>query len=295
MKKEALKAEALLLLASAIWGSAFVAQRAGMEYLGPFLFNSLRFALGSLILIPVILAGRSTGRWGEGERRPAGVKTEVAGGLTAGTVLFLGASLQQAGMKYTTAGKGGFITGLYVILVPILGLALGHRPGKLTWGGAVLATGGLYLLSFTGEISVNSGDLLVLASTFFWAVHVLLIGWLTTRVRPLRLASLQFAACSLFSLVAALGVERLSLEGIRGAAVPILYGGILSVGIAYTLQVVAQRKTPPSHAAIILSLETVFAALAGWLVLAERIPPVGMLGCALMLGGILTATRDRIK
>ncbi|HSG28943.1 MAG TPA: DMT family transporter [Candidatus Krumholzibacterium sp.] len=283
MKAGTIRSEALLLLASAIWGFAFVAQRAGMEHVGPFAFNGVRFALGTLALLPFIIFSVR-----RGNNRPGGGLV-VRAGIAAGIILFLGASLQQAGIVHTTAGKAGFITGLYVILVPILGLFLRNRTAKGTWAGAILAAIGLYLLSFTGRFTIGKGDVLVLAGTLFWAMHVLLIGRVVERVNPLVIAGIQFTVCSLLSLAVSLATETTSMAQLADARLPILYGGVMSVSIAYTLQVIAQRNTPPSHAAVILSLETVFAALGGWAVLNETIPLRGIAGCTLMLAGIMVS------
>ncbi len=204
-------------------------------------------------------------------------------------MIFIGVSFQQIGIQFTTAGKSGFITGLYVVLVPILGLAIGRKTSAGTWIGVLLAAIGLYLLSFTGVFSISKGDLIVLGGTLFWAIHVLLISVLIHRTDGVLLSMIQFAACSLLSFAAALVFETIEIAGIISAAVPILYGGLMSVGIAYTLQVIAQRRTPPAHAAIILSLETVFAALGGWIFLGEVIPARGLAGCALMLLGIIVS------
>lgn len=299
MNKTALRADALLLLTSLIWGFAFVAQRQGMEFVGPFTYNGIRFALGSLSLLPLIaVLDAAKGRWnGVLRREAAAVGAAMAasdrrlfflGTLAAGTALFLGASLQQAGLVYTTAGKAGFITGLYVVLVPVFGLFLGHRTGLPTWVGAVLAAAGLYLLSAAGSLgAVNPGDALVALSAVFWTVHVLLIDRLAKRIDPVKLASGQFAWCSLFSLAVAAAVEPVALSSIRAAALPILYGGLGSVGIAYTLQVVAQKDAPPAHSAIILCLEGVFATAGGVLILSEPLGLRGLAGSALMLGGML--------
>lgn len=280
MKARTLRSETLLLFSSAIWGFAFVAQRAGMEHTGPLIFNGVRFALGTAALLPFIIVSVRKAKgpvWPEALRR----------GAAAGIVLFLGATLQQAGIVDTTAGKAGFITGLYVVLVPILGIFIRNRTSRWTWSGAAIAAAGLYLLSFTGRFTIGGGDLLVLAGTFFWAVHVLVVSRAAARVDPLLFAGVQFTVCSVLSLAAAALFEDVTAGGLLDAAVPILYGGIMSVGIAYTLQVLAQRNTPASHAAIILSLETVFAALGGWVVLGETIPARGLAGCALMLAGII--------
>ena len=301
MDRSRIQADVLLLVAAAIWGFGFVAQRAGMEHLGPFTFNALRFGLGALVLGP-ILARR---RFSPGEIGPAApplypgttpaahgdraVRPVLTGGLVAGVVLFAGASLQQAGIVTTTAGKAGFITGLYVILVPILGLSLGQRPGRGTWAGALLAVCGLYLLSIRGGFAISRGDSLVLIGAFCWAAHVLLIGSLSARYDPLRIAAVQFLTCSLLSLGAALLFEKLPAGAMRRALVPILFSGVISVGIAYTLQVVAQRRTRPSHAAILLSLEAVFAAFGGWLLLGETLDARALTGCALMFAGMMAS------
>ncbi len=287
MKTGTLKADLLLLLTAAIWGFAFVAQRAGMEHIGPFLFNGIRFALGSLSLLPLITLGMGNGPSSNGPPIPIARGAKLAGALLAGLFLFGGASLQQIGIVYTTAGKAGFITGLYVILVPIIGLRWGTKPSAGTWIGAFLAVAGLYLLSVTQELTIERGDFLVLLSAFLWAGHVLWISWLSPRMNPIVLASSQFAVCSLFSLLAAWMLEPIHWAPVLAAAIPILYGGLCSVGIAYTLQVVAQRDAHPAHASILLSMEGAFAVLGGWLLLKETIPARGLVGCAFMLGGMI--------
>lgn len=292
MKSKTLKSDTLLLTTAAIWGFAFVAQRIGMDYLGPFAFNGVRFFLGSLSLLPLLMINRERKPGNHPSSAPSpgsrGLPGLLGGGL-AGLVLFISASLQQVGLVYTTAGKAGFITGLYVVFVPVIGLFFGQRTGKATWIGALLAAAGLYLLSVKENFTIAPGDLLELIGAFFWAGHVLIIGWLSPRINPVKLAFYQFATCSILSLFAALIVESFSFYALYQAALPILYGGLLSVGVAYTLQVVAQRDARPSHAAIILSLEAVFAALGGWIVLGETLTLRGMTGCALMLSGMLSS------
>jgi drug/metabolite transporter (DMT)-like permease len=283
------RADALLLTTATIWGFAFVAQRVGMAYVGPYTFNGVRFALGSLSLVPLLLVLER--RQGADRRRPARTpwpKLLWGGGL-AGLFLFAGASLQQVGLVYTTAGNAGFITGLYVVIVPIMGLFLRQRTHFGTWLGALLAATGLYLLSITASLTIAWGDLLVLVGAFFWAAHVLIIGWLSPRMEALRLAIGQFAVCAALSLLTAAAYESISWEGLRQAAVPILYGGLGSVGVAYTLQVVAQKNAHPAHAAIFLSMEAVFAAIGGWWLLGEILTPRATLGCALMLCGMLVS------
>jgi len=293
MQARLLKADGLLMLTALIWGAAFVAQRLGMEHVGPFTFNGVRFALGALALQPLIWRMQRT-RTSEG--RSSDLHQGLASarliryGLLAGCVLFAGAALQQVGIVYTTAGKAGFITGLYVVMVPLFGLFLRQRAGAGTWIGAIAAAAGLYLLSVNEDFSIAYGDVLELIGAVFWAGHVLLIGRLSPGMDAtdaVKLASAQFAVCSLLSLGVAAATEPMALAGISAAAVPILYGGLMSVGVAYTLQVVAQRDANPAHAAIILSLEAVFAAVAGYFVLGEVLAVRALIGCGLMLGGML--------
>jgi drug/metabolite transporter (DMT)-like permease len=273
----------MLWLTALIWGFAFVAQRAGMEHIGPFLFNGLRFLLGSLSLIPLIIWLKHK----NGNSTPSFSGKLLKGGLAAGIVLYAAASLQQAGIVHTTAGKAGFITGLYVILVPLFGLFIGQKTGKNLWIGAIIAVCGLFLLTFSGKLLIEKGDMLVLLSAFFWAVHVQLINSLVKKLPALPLSALQFAVCGILSLATSLVFETTIPGGVQKAAIPLLYGGLLSVGVAYTLQVVAQRHVHPAYASIILSFETVFAAIGGWLILNESLTPRNLTGCLLMLVGIV--------
>jgi len=280
------RANLILLLASAIWGLAFVAQRVGMRYVEPLTFNGVRFALGAAVLAPLAV-------WGlPGRRRvprTVPLRRVLRGGIVAGLILFVGATLQQYGVVYTTAGKAGFITGLYVVFVPLLGLVVGQRSGRGVWGGVALSAAGLYLLSAKGLAGIALGDGLVLIGAVFWAMHVLVIGRLARDVPALDLAVTQFGVVAGLSLVGALGLETMRWSDIRAAAVPILYAGLLSVAVAYTLQVLGQSRARPVHAALILSLESVFAAVGGWLILSEGLTPRALAGCALMLGGVLLA------
>jgi drug/metabolite transporter (DMT)-like permease len=289
MRSQYLRSEALLLLAAVIWGFAFVAQRIGMDYIGPYTFNAIRFALGVVVLLPFIVFRRYPGANETATGRNLKFHSPLLAGLIAGIVLFCGASLQQVGIVHTTAGKAGFITGLYVVIVPLIGVFIGQKTGKLLWAGALFAMLGMYLLSFKEGIRPAPGDLLVFLSAFCWAAHVQLINYFSRRTDVLKLAAVQFGVCSLSSLIFALTNETIVIHSIYLAAGPILYGGILSVGIAYTLQVFAQQKAHPSHAAIILSLETVFAALGGWFILGEMLSARALAGCALMLAGMLMA------
>lgn len=289
MKAQSVRADFFMLMTAAIWGTAFVAQRAGMEFVGPYTFNAVRFTIGAASLVPFLFIKTEKTAQTTHMRLPH----LLLSGLLAGSVLFLGSSFQQVGIVYTTAGNAGFITGLYVILVPIMGLFFRQRPGSGVWIGAVLAVAGLYFINETRGLSLGRGDLLVLICAFFFAAHVLIIGWLSPRNPAVPLSIYQFTVCAVWSFVAAFLNEEILIADILKATVPILYGGIGSVGIAYTLQVIGQKDAPPGHAAIILSLESVFALLGGWLVLSEAVPPSKLLGCGLMLAGMLCAQVQR--
>ncbi|WP_371372705.1 DMT family transporter [Sporomusa aerivorans] len=277
------KSNLLLLVAAAIWGLAFVAQRVGMEHVGPFTFNGVRFALGSLSLLPLLFFYRNKPRQ-TGGQNPQNV---ALAGLIAGLILFTAASLQQIGLLYTTAGKAAFITCLYIVLVPILGIFLKQRVSNSTWLSCGLAVVGLYLLCVKESFTISYGDFLQMVGAMFWAMHILLIDYYAGRVDVLKLSFYQFITCSVLSMVTALWSESITLAGLSGAVIPLLYGGVFSVGVAYTLQVIGQKYSPPAHAAIILSMETVFATLGGFLLLDERLGLQELTGCGLMLTGML--------
>ncbi|MGD9301612.1 MAG: DMT family transporter [Desulfobacterales bacterium] len=287
MNIQTVKSNTLLLITAAIWGFAFVAQRVGMDYIGPFTFNAARFILGSLSLLPLVFISRDEHRSSENILPRPSLKLVIFGGFSAGFMLFMGMSLQQVGLVYTTAGKAGFITSLYVVIVPILALFWKQSTNPGTWIGAILAAIGLYFLSVTEKFSVEFGDLLEFFCAFFWAGQVLIIGWLSPKIQSVKLAFTQFAVCSALSLMVAVIVEDTSWHALVQATWPILYGGILSSGVAFTFQVMAQRHTHPSHASIIMSLEAVFAAIGGWLILNEILSIRGLIGCGLMLSGML--------
>jgi drug/metabolite transporter (DMT)-like permease len=276
----------------------------GMDHIGPFLFNAIRFAMGAGVLVLVVKVREALGHGGkERGSGEAGKQGEVKKtrpltadrrpptvyGILLGLILFAGATFQQAGIVYTTAGNAGFITGLYVILVPVFGMVTGQKAGVNLWGGAILATVGLYFLSVTEHFTISKGDLLVLTGAIFWAVHVLYTGWLSPRTSVLRLAITQYTVCALLSLLSAFLFESNTFAGIYHAAIPLLYGGLLSVGVAFTLQIIGQKKAPPAHTAIILSFEAVFAVIGGIMILSETMTDRKWMGCALMLTGMLLA------
>jgi drug/metabolite transporter (DMT)-like permease len=278
-----LKYELLLLLMSIIWGSTFVAQQIGMQKgLGPMTFNALRFALGCLVLVPVILwRDRAHATSGDAGRLP------YRGCLVAGLFLFAAAGFQQVGLLYTSSANSGFITGFYILFVPLIGLFLGQKTARSLWAGILVCLAGFYLLSVSGEFKVSRGDLLTLVCAVLWACQILTVDRIAGRGDSVRIAALQFAVCAALSAACALLFERCTLSHIRAAAGAVAYAGILSVGVAFTLQVVCQKRCPPGPAAVIMSLEAVFAALAGYLVLGQTLTARAMAGCGLILAGVL--------
>lgn len=261
--------------------------------MGPFTFNGVRFALGSISLIPLIVFYSNRAQGNSVEKRD--VKMIVGAGAVAGLVLFVASSLQQIGIIGTTAGKAAFITGLYMVIVPILGIFLKHRINMSTWLGAITASVGLYVLCVTKQFSISYFDLIVLIGAFFWAVHILLIDHFCEKVDVLKLAFFQFMTCAILSLVVAGLTEEITMAGLRQALIPIVYGGVFSVGIAYTLQIVGQKHAQPSHAAIIMSMETCIAAIGGWLLLNEKLGIKGTIGCALMFAGMMLSQLPNLK
>lgn len=292
-----LRSELMLLLTAIIWGASFVAQRTGMEYIGPFTFNGIRSLLGSLALIPVIMvmnAKRSRKRDEAGELEPplgaqAAKKNLLLGGVACGVVLFIASSLQQYGIVYTTAGKAGFITALYIIFVPIAGLLLGRKVRPMLWLCVGLATIGLYLLSVKEGLAINKGDLLVLASALGFTVHILVIDYFSPKTDGVIMSCLQFLVCGLLSIPCMLAFETVDWGNILSCWLPILYAGILSCSVAYTLQIIAQKRTEATIASLILSLESAFALLAGVILLQERVTLREGVGCLIMFVAILLA------
>lgn len=285
IKKSGVGAELLLVLAAIVWGFAFVAQKAGMEDIGPMAFNGIRFIIGCISLFPII--------W-YFDKKDNSRKIKIINyrylwkaGLISGLVLFVAASIQQIGIVYTTAGNAGFITSMYVILVPVFGLAFKQRVNIQTWIGAVVGLTGLYFLSVGTGLDLVIGDILVFGSAFFWAAQVLLASYYAPKVNVIKLAAIQFGLTGILSLVISFFTETYGFENIYAAAIPLLYGGLMSVGLAFTLQLIAQKKANPTHAAIILSTESVFAAIGGWLILNEELTSIETMGAALMLAGVI--------
>ena len=284
MKTQEIRADLIMLLAAAIWGFAFVAQREGMETMGPFLFNTARFFIGTVFLLPIVwyLSKKNKSQ----NNKETSTKKLLFAGFIAGLFLFLAASFQQVGIQYTTAGKAGFITGLYIFFVPLIGIFFGQRTGSGTWLGAFIAVIGLYFLSINDDFSIARGDLFQLICAIFFAAHILVIGYVAKSMDPLKLSLIQYFVSAVLSFFIAVTIEVITWEMIVDTAIPLLYAGIMSIAIGYTLQVVAQQHAKSSHAAIILGLEGAFAVLGGWLILDENLSTRGLIGCALMLSGM---------
>ncbi len=284
MNQKQIRANCLLFLTALIWGFAFSAQRFGAQHMRPFYFNGIRFCLGSLSLVPLIVFRRTKKIAVQSTK-----KQLIVAGILCGICMFAGASLQQIGIETTTAGKAGFVTGLYVVLVPLINLFLGKKAGIRIWIAVLIAVIGLYLLTVSENFLIVKGDLIVLVGSLFWAFHILTIDYYSQKTDPIELACFQFAVCSVLSLVFAFFTEIISINAVSGTLVPILYGGLCSVGIAYTLQVVAQKDAKPTQASLILCLETVFSVLGGMLLLNEKMTVRMWCGCFMMFAAIIIA------
>ncbi len=280
MKQKKLVGSLMLVLAALIWGTAFTAQRVGMDYAGPLSFNGVRCLIGAAVLVPVYLIFRRS--------RPADGKKTLLAGLLCGLALFMATNLQQFGLVYTDAGKAGFITTFYIILVPILGIFLKKKTGAVTWLAVLIALCGLYFLCMkSGEVRIAPGDLLVLGCAFFFAVQILVIDRFVQEVDGVLLCCIQFAVDGLLSLIAALILEKPDFGMLFKGWVPLLYTGVLSCGVAYTLQIVGQKSLHPTVASLLMSLESSFAVLGGWLILHERLTGREFLGCGCMLAAVV--------
>ena len=274
----------LLLLTSMIWGAAFVAQSAGMDYIGPFTFNGLRMLMGAAVLLPFLLKRRTGTPAAASER-----KTLLTGGILCGIALFIGSTLQQIGIVDTTAGKAGFITAMYVVLVPVMGVFVGHKQPWLVWLGVALSAVGMYFLCVHESLSLNQGDLMVLAGAVGFSFHILLIDRYSAHVDGVKLSCLQFFVAGVLGLVCMFLFETPQFSQIFAAWLPLLYAGVFSCGVAYTLQILGQRDTDPTIASMILCLEAVFSVIFSWFLLGERLSAREIFGCVLIFAAILLA------
>ncbi len=307
MNKTVFRHSLLLILAAAIWGTAFVAQSVGMDYVGPYTFTAIRNFIGCIVLLPFIFwmdkksktscentGDENTDMLAEkaanvkiGKRKRIDKKL-IIGGICTGTALCIASNLQQYGIMYTSVGKSGFITALYIVLVPVFGLVIGHRqPGRM-WIAIAIAVVGMYFLCMTtGSFALQTGDMILLLCAASFAVQILLIDHFSTLVNPVKLAWCQFLVCGILSSIPMFALEHPTLSGIMGGWTSILYAGALSTGVAYTIQVVAQRGMNPAIASLIMSLESVISVIAGWLLLNQHLSSRELVGCMLMFAAII--------
>ena len=276
----------LLFLTAFIWGTAFVAQSVGMDHLGPFGFNGIRSLIGGAALLPCIWI---LGRTDREHRRKEDRKTLLAGGISCGLALFAASSLQQIGIQYTAAGKAGFITAFYIVLVPVAGIFLGKKTGWKVWTAVAMALAGLYFLCITESFRIGKGDVFVFAGAVIFAVHILVIDYFAPRTDGVKMSCIQFFVAGILSLFPMAATETTTLEGVWLSMGPLLYAGVLSCGVAYTLQIIGQKNMNPTIASLILSLESCISVLAGWVILGERLSVREGAGCVLMCGAIILA------
>lgn len=287
LKSKNLRGGVLLLITAMIWGAAFVAQSAGMEYIGPFTFNGIRMLLGGVVLMPFIW--RTARRRAPAEKAREDKRALWLGGVLCGVALFVGSTLQQIGIADTSAGKAGFITAMYVVLVPLCGLLLGKRETWLLWVSVALACVGLYLLCVRETAALTRGDLMVLLGALGFTAHILLIDHFSPKVDGVQLSCIQFLVSGALALCFMAVLETPTWAAVRAAWLPLAYTGVFSCGVAYTLQILGQKDTDPTVASLILCLESVFSVLFSWLLLHERLSAGELAGCALMFAAILLA------
>lgn len=269
-----------------IWGAAFVAQSVGMDYLGPFTFQAARSLLGALVLLPVIAVMDKRGNTHR-PVTPAAKKRQLGYGLLVGVILFAACSLQQCGLLYTAPGKSGFLTSLYIILVPLVGLLFDRRVKPWIWGSVALAIVGLYLLCGSTEFSLGPGEWLTLGCALAFCFHILVIDHISGTVDAVRLSAMQFFVCGMLSLMCMVIWEQPSWDNLLACWLPIAYAGILSSGLGYTLQIIGQAYTEPTVASLLMSLESVFSVVFGWIILRSALTPAELVGCCLVFGGVI--------
>ena len=282
----------MLLLTAIIWGGAFVAQSVGMDYVGPFTFNAVRCIVGGIVLLPCIVLfdkmnGKKPSLWGTEDA--VSRKSLMTGGVVCGVLLAVASSFQQMGIQYTTVGKSGFITAMYILVVPVLGLFAGKKVSVLTWGGVALAVAGLYLLCMTDGFALSVGDMLVLACAFSFSFHIMVVDKYSPVVDGVRMSCIQFFVCGIICAIPAVMFENPQLAQIFAAAKPILYAGVMSSGVGYTLQIIGQKYTQPTVASLLMSLESVFAVIFGAIILHETMSGRELFGCVLMFAAIVLA------
>lgn len=285
-KKSSLSSSLLLFLAAFIWGVAFVAQSVGMEYMGPCTFNGARFLIGSAVLVPFIWF-QDKKKKGSAEESAGSGRTLRIGGICCGTALCAASIFQQIGIQYTTVGKAGFITTLYIIIVPILGIFMKKKIGGRIWFGAVIAVAGMYLLCVAESFSISRGDFFVLICAFLFSAHILVVDYFSPRTDSVKLSCMQFLVSGIICTVLAFIFEEPNFSALAAGAVPVLYAGVLSCGVAYTLQVVGQKNVEPTIASMLLSMESVISVLAGWVILGQKLTAKELAGCVLVFAAVI--------
>lgn len=293
------KGSLMLLITSLIWGTAFVAQSEGMNYVEPFTYNAMRTLLGGVVLIPVIILFRFLDKRNGREKANFSLKNTVTGGICCGIVLFIASSFQQSGIAQTTAGKAGFVTALYIVIVPLIGIFLHKKMPLRMWLFIAIALAGFWLLCIKQDIGISSGDLLVFFGAIFFAVHITVIDFFNEKnTDGVLMSCIQFFTAGLLMLICMFIFEKPTIPNIVGAGGTILYAGIMSCGVAYTLQILGQKHTNPTLATMLMSLESVFAALSGWLILGEKLSIKEFFGCVLIFAAVILAQlagTDKIK
>lgn len=286
--KQQIKSSLILLLTATIWGVAFVAQSVGMEYIGPFTFNAIRCVLGGLVLIPVILVLKKKKETGAENQEKEDKKTLWAGGIACGVILCIASNLQQFGIMEASVGKSGFFTALYIVMIPVIGIFIGKRPGIKLWFCVALAVVGMYLLCMKdGSFTIERADIMLLLCALVFSFHILVVDYFSPKVDGVKMSCIQFFACGVLSAVGMLFTETPDISNIQAAWLPLLYAGLLSCGVGYTLQIVGQKGINPVIASLIMSLESVISALAGWVILGQVLSPKEILGCVLMFVAII--------
>lgn len=293
------KGSIMLLITSIIWGTAFVAQSEGMNYVEPFTYNAMRTLLGGVVLIPIMILFRFSDKRNGKEKSSCSLKNTVIGGICCGIALFIASSFQQAGIAQTTAGKAGFVTALYIVIVPMIGIFLHKKMPLRMWLFIAIALAGFWLLCIKQDIGISSGDLLVFFGAIFFAVHITVIDYFNQKnTDGVLMSCIQFFTAGLLMLICMFIFEKPTIPNIMGAGGTILYAGILSCGVAYTLQILGQKHTNPTLATMLMSLESVFAALSGWLILGEKLSIKEFIGCVLIFAAVILAQlagTDKLK
>lgn len=286
--KQQIKSSLILLLTATIWGVAFVAQSVGMEYIGPFTFNAIRCVLGGLVLIPVILVLKKKKETGAENQEKEDKKTLWMGGIACGVILCIASNLQQFGIMEASVGKSGFFTALYIVMIPVIGIFIGKRPGIKLWFCVALAVVGMYLLCMKdGSFTIERADIMLLLCALAFSFHILVVDYFSPKVDGVKMSCIQFFVCGVLSAVGMLFTETPDISNIQTAWLPLLYAGLLSCGVGYTLQIVGQKGINPVIASLIMSLESVISALAGWVILGQVLSPKEILGCVLMFVAII--------